>query len=40
VLCVNAGVGLGGPFVETELDKEIRMINLNIVGAVMLTKGC
>jgi uncharacterized protein len=38
VLCVNAGVGLGGPFVETDLDKEIRMINLNIVGAVVLTK--
>jgi short-subunit dehydrogenase len=38
VLCVNAGVGLGGPFVETELDKEVRMINLNITGAVMLTK--
>jgi short-subunit dehydrogenase len=38
VLCVNAGVGLGGPFVETDLDKEIRMINLNIVGAVALTK--
>lgn len=38
VLCVNAGVGLGGPFVETDLDKEIAMINLNIVGAVALTK--
>jgi short-subunit dehydrogenase len=38
VLCVNAGVGLGGPFVETDLDREIRMINLNIVGAVSLTK--
>ena len=38
VLCVNAGVGLGGAFVDTDLDKEIRMINLNIVGAVALTK--
>jgi short-subunit dehydrogenase len=38
VLCVNAGVGLGGPFVETDLDREIRMINLNILGAVVLTK--
>jgi uncharacterized protein len=38
VLCVNAGVGLGGPFAETDLAKEIRMINLNIVGAVSLTK--
>jgi short-subunit dehydrogenase len=38
VLWVNAGVGLGGAFVDTDLDKEIRMINLNIVGAVALTK--
>jgi short-subunit dehydrogenase len=38
VLCVNAGVGLGGAFADTDLDKEIRMINLNIVGAVALTK--
>jgi short-subunit dehydrogenase len=38
VLCVNAGVGLGGPFVETDLEREIRMINLNVVGAVTLTK--
>jgi short-subunit dehydrogenase len=38
VLCVNAGVGLGGPFVETDLDKEVRMINLNITSAVALTK--
>ncbi|WP_296594899.1 SDR family oxidoreductase [Phenylobacterium sp.] len=38
VLCVNAGVGLGGPFAETDLEKEIRMINLNITGAVALTK--
>jgi short-subunit dehydrogenase len=38
ILCVNAGVGLGGPFVETDLEKEIRMINLNVTGAVTLTK--
>jgi short-subunit dehydrogenase len=38
VLCVNAGVGLGGAFVETELEKELRMINLNITGSVILTK--
>ncbi|RAK56542.1 SDR family NAD(P)-dependent oxidoreductase [Phenylobacterium deserti] len=38
VLCVNAGVGLGGPFVETDLEKELRMINLNITGSVALTK--
>jgi short-subunit dehydrogenase len=38
VLCVNAGVGLGGPFVETDLQRELRMIDLNVRGAVQLTK--
>jgi short-subunit dehydrogenase len=38
VLCVNAGVGLGGAFVDTDLDREIRMINLNVTGSVHLTK--
>ena len=37
-LCVNAGVGLGGPFVETSLARELRMIDLNVRGAVQLTK--
>ncbi|MCH8686195.1 SDR family NAD(P)-dependent oxidoreductase [Pedomonas mirosovicensis] len=38
VLCVNAGVGLNGPFVETDLRRELRMIDLNVRGAVQLTK--
>ena len=38
VLCVNAGVGLGGAFVETDLERELRMIDLNVRGAVILTK--
>ena len=38
VLCVNAGVGLGGPFVETDLKRELAMIDLNVRGAVQLTK--
>ncbi len=38
VLCVNAGIGLGGPFVETDLSTELQMIDLNIRGAVQLTK--
>jgi short-subunit dehydrogenase len=38
VLCVNAGIGLGGPFVETDLQTELRMIDLNCRGAVQLTK--
>ena len=37
-LCVNAGVGLGGPFLETDLGREVEMMNLNVVGAVHLTK--
>lgn len=37
-LCVNAGVGLGGPFVETDLKRELGMIDLNVRGAVQLTK--
>lgn len=38
VLCVNAGVGLGGAFVDTDLQRELRMIDLNVRGAVQLTK--
>ncbi|WP_152048103.1 SDR family NAD(P)-dependent oxidoreductase [Aureimonas psammosilenae] len=37
-LCVNAGVGLGGAFAETDLQKELKMIDLNVRGAVQLTK--
>ncbi|MHB8285387.1 MAG: SDR family NAD(P)-dependent oxidoreductase [Caulobacteraceae bacterium] len=38
VLCVNAGFGLGGAFVETDLQRELKMIDLNCRGAVQLTK--
>ncbi len=38
VLCVNAGVGLGGPFADTDLQKELKMIDLNVRGSVQLTK--
>ncbi|NYV27324.1 SDR family oxidoreductase [Streptobacillus felis] len=34
----NAGVGLFGNFIETDLEREISMINLNIVSLVSLTK--
>lgn len=37
-LAVNAGVGLGGRFEETDLERELRMIDLNVRGAVQLTK--
>jgi short-subunit dehydrogenase len=38
VLCLNAGVGVGGRFVETNLDDELNMVALNVLGAVHLTK--
>ena len=38
VLCINAGFGLGGAFVETDLRRELAMIDLNVRGAVQLTK--
>ena len=37
-LCVNAGFGLGGPFSETDLTRELQMIDVNVRGAVQLTK--
>jgi short-subunit dehydrogenase len=35
---LNAGVGLGGAFLETDLAQEIRMIDLNVTGTVHLAK--
>jgi short-subunit dehydrogenase len=35
---INAGVGLGGRFVETDLKRELSMIDLNCRGAVQLAK--
>lgn len=37
-IAINAGVGVGGEFVETNLREEINLINLNVVSAVHLTK--
>jgi short-subunit dehydrogenase len=37
-ICLNAGVGLSGEFLETELEKELNLIQLNIVSLVHLTK--
>lgn len=37
-LAANAGFGLGGRFTETDLDTEINMIELNVVGTVHLVK--
>jgi short-subunit dehydrogenase len=38
VACINAGVGLGGLFHETDLDEELNMINLNCASTVHLAK--
>jgi uncharacterized protein len=37
-IAINAGVGVGGPFLETDLEEEINLINLNVTGAVHLAK--
>jgi uncharacterized protein len=38
VACINAGVGVGGLFSETDEEAEINMIELNCVGTVQLAK--
>jgi uncharacterized protein len=38
VACINAGVGVGGLFAETDLDAELSMIALNCSGTVQLAK--
>jgi len=35
---LNAGVGVGGPFAETDLERELAMIDLNAKHVVHLTK--
>jgi uncharacterized protein len=38
IACINAGVGVGGLFYETDLDEELNMIELNCAGTVHLAK--
>ena len=38
VACLNAGVGVGGLFDETDLDEELNMVELNCTGTVHLAK--
>lgn len=38
VLCCNAGAGVYGDFAETDLEAELRIIQLNAVSVVHLTK--
>ena len=37
-VAINAGVGVGGPFIDTDLRAEIRLIDLNVVSVVYLSK--
>jgi len=37
-LAVNAGVGVNGAFVDTELTDHLRLVDLNVRGAVQLTR--
>lgn len=37
-VAINAGVGVGGHFRETDYNAELNMINLNVVGTVHLAK--
>jgi short-subunit dehydrogenase len=37
-IAINAGVGVGGPFLETDLDAELNLIRLNVVSTVHLAK--
>jgi uncharacterized protein len=38
IACLNAGVGVGGLFWETDLEAELNMIRLNCLGTVQLAK--
>src|SRR4030095_9744733 len=38
VACINAGVGVGGLFAETDLEAELNMVYLNCAGTIQLTK--
>jgi len=35
-LVLNAGVGVNGPFIETDLEAHLQLIDLNVTGAVHL----
>lgn len=38
IACLNAGVGVGGLFWETDLEEELNMVDLNCRGTVHLAK--
>src|SRR3954468_11305346 len=36
-IALNAGVGVNGPFLESDLDDHMRLIGLNVTGVVQLS---
>lgn len=38
VACLNVGIGVGGAFLDTDLDDELRMIAINCTGTVHMAK--
>jgi uncharacterized protein len=38
VIALNAGIGVNGPFLESDLDDHLRLIGLNITGVVALSQ--
>jgi uncharacterized protein len=38
VLCLNAGIGVGGRFPETDLEADLRLVDLNVRSVVHLAK--
>jgi short-subunit dehydrogenase len=37
-IAINAGPGVGGPFVDNDLEEELRLIDLNVMSVVRLAK--
>jgi uncharacterized protein len=37
-IAINAGVGVGGPFIENSIEDEMNIINLNVISTVRLSK--
>jgi short-subunit dehydrogenase len=37
-VAINAGIGVGGPFAETDLDAELKLVDLNVRSSVHLAK--
>jgi uncharacterized protein len=37
-MAINAGVGVGGPFLMTDLEDELNLIDLNVISVVHLAK--